>query len=1265
MPDNGLFFGTGEVSDLMRKTDWSRTAIGLPGTWPRSLCTVVNLCLASRYPITIFWGPSFVQFYNDAYRPVLGTKHPAALGQRGHLVWPEIWPTVLGPMFADVLRGVSHAGDDALFLLDRHGYVEETYFNFSYDPIRDDDGRIGGVFVACQETTERVLAERRLQTVRALAQIGNEAKTVDAACALVGRALEANPKDVPFALLYLRDGGGVLRPRSATRTAAPEDVPAFVVPVASGESPFGSSPVGDIEKGLALAEEAPPPTEAMAVPITAVGEAAPIGALVVGRNPRRALDDRYRAFLDMAAASISSALTTARAYQEAQERARALAELDRAKTDFFSNVSHEFRTPLTLLLGPAEEALRGETLTPEDRKRFELVHRNALRLAKLVNTLLDFSRIEAGRVEACFRATALSSLTHELASVFRSAVERAGLRLEVDTPPMREPVYVDHDMWEKIVLNLLSNALKHTFDGEIAVRIREGDASVELEVRDTGVGIPEDELPRIFERFHRVKNVRARTHEGTGIGLALVQELVKLHGGSIHAASAIDRGTSVRVTVPKGTAHLPPDRIQADKKQESIAAGAGPFVQEALRWLPSSESDASTESSPGEDASCVLVADDNTDMRDYLTRLMRERWRVEAVSDGRRALEAARSHRPDVVVADVMMPGLDGFALVRALREDPATASTPVILLSARAGDEATAEGLRKGADDYLAKPFSARQLLARVEVQLASARARREARAAAERERARLYSLFMQAPAAIVILRGPDLVIELANPVWLGVVRKDEGVVGRRLLDVLPELRVQSVREMLARVLRTGIAEHGDSFPVHLDRRGDGRLDEAYFDFVYAPMREVDDTISGVLVFGFEVTDRVAARKRIEQLRAAAESANRAKDEFFSALSHELRTPLNAIIGWSQMLCRNAVAAEQVPRALEAIERSARMQSRLIEDMLDLARIEQGKLVLSVGPVETTRVVEAAIDAVRPAADAKGVRIQPVLDSHATIVGDADRLQQVVWNLLSNAIKFTLRGGRVQVRLRREHSYVEIAVADDGQGIDPGFLPHVFDRFRQAEVAGAPKSGLGLGLAIVRSIVELHGGNVTAQSDGIGKGATFVVRLPTAPLRAEAAAALDDDLVHEPPRTFECPPELRGLRLLVIDDEGETRELLRYVLEQCETHVTLAASAQAGLDEIGRGEFDVLVSDIGMPEHDGYWLIRQVRKLPVSRGGRTPAVALTAYARTEDRTAALRAGFDMHLIKPIDPNELLVVIATLVRMRQAFLSNAPSSNGA
>ena len=391
-------------------------------------------------------------------------------------------------------------------------------------------------------------------------------------------------------------------------------------------------------------------------------------------------------------------------------------------------------------------------------------------------------------------------------------------------------------------------------------------------------------------------------------------------------------------------------------------------------------------------------------------------------------------------------------------------------------------------------------------------------------------------------------------------------------------------------------------------------------------------------------------ARLEAETARAQAESANRMKDQFLSTVSHELRTPLNAMLGWATLLRGGKLDPERRAHALETIERNARVQVRLIEDLLDLGRILQGKFQLAVGPVEVVRVVEAAIDSVRPAADAKGVRLQRTLDSHATIVGDAERLQQIAWNLLSNAIKFTQRGGRVLVTVRRAPSYVELAVADTGEGIAPEFLPHVFEPFRQADGAISRRTGgLGLGLSIVRSLVELHGGTVSAASDGVGLGATFTVRLPMAPVRAATREVVAQ--ASEPPAgaAFECPPALAGLRVLVVDDEKDTRELLTLVLEQCDAVVTTAAGAGEALARLESDRFDVLVSDVGMPDEDGLSMIRRIRQLPADRGGRLPALALTAYARGEDRAQALRAGFNIHLAKPVDPSELVLVIAAMI----------------
>ncbi len=367
--------------------------------------------------------------------------------------------------------------------------------------------------------------------------------------------------------------------------------------------------------------------------------------------------------------------------------------------------------------------------------------RNGARLLRLVNTLLDFSRLEAGRVQAVYQATDLAGFTSELVSVFRSATDKAGLRLIVETSDLGEPVYVDRDMWEKVVLNLISNAFKFTFEGEIAVSVRRTGDMAELRVRDTGVGIPAEAIPKLFERFNRVPNVPSRTHEGSGIGLALVHELVKLHSGSVRAESIAGQGSTFVVSVPLGQSHIASGQMDGSRSLSSTAVGAKPFVEEALRWLPDSTDGTDEIFSVHDDllpVPCpttsqaavrprVLVADDNSDMRQYLSRLLSERYEVETVADGQAALQAVHKERPDLIVSDVMMPILDGFELLKALRAEEETRTIPVVLLSARAGEESRVEGIQTGADDYLIKPFSARELLARVGGRLEIARLQRD----------------------------------------------------------------------------------------------------------------------------------------------------------------------------------------------------------------------------------------------------------------------------------------------------------------------------------------------------------------------------------------------------------------------------------------------------------------------------------------------------------------------------------------------------------
>lgn len=394
----------------------------------------------------------------------------------------------------------------------------------------------------------------------------------------------------------------------------------------------------------------------------------------------------------------------------------------------------------------------------------------------------------------------------------------------------------------------------------------------------------------------------------------------------------------------------------------------------------------------------------------------------------------------------------------------------------------------------------------------------------------------------------------------------------------------------------------------------------------------------------------------REQEARQTAETVNRVKDEFLATVSHELRTPLNAILGWSTMLRNGKLKGEQAERAIETVERSARAQSQLIDDLLDISRIITGKLRLEISTLDLSSVITAAVEAMRPAAEAKGIRLQTMLDSETgLILGDSNRLQQVVWNLVSNAVKFTPKDGRVQVRLERVNSHVEIIVSDTGKGIETDFLPFIFDRFRQADQTTTRQhGGLGLGLSIVRQLVEMHGGTVHAESVGEDKGTTFIVKLPRM-IALYPATGDTGELVHissAPEQNVEIDNTLKlsGLNILIVDDESDSRELLRVVLMQSGATVTVAASASEALKELTRNDFDVLVSDIGMPVEDGYALIEKVRRQPSNKNGRIPAIALTAYARVEDRVRALDAGFQAHIPKPVEPVELIAVITSLVK---------------
>ncbi|HTK67122.1 MAG TPA: SpoIIE family protein phosphatase [Pseudonocardia sp.] len=797
-----------DLRSCVEAFDWSRTPLGSRADWPQSLRSAVEICLSSRFSMWMAWGDELTVLYNDAYRrDTLRTKHPWALGRPAWEVWAEIWPDI-GPRIRSVLdTGVATWDERLLLFLERAGYREETYHTFSYSPLRDDHGVVAGMLCVVTEETERVLAERQLRVLRELGDVPTAA-TAEQACRSAVEVLDAHRDSIPFALAYLREPGGLRLAAATGGLVAGSELATPAVAAGSkrtvwqvaadGRTRLRSGLVGDYPGDIEPSVLGPVvPDEVLLQPIVTVAEIDPVGVLVVGVNPYRALDEVHRGYLELVAGHLSRAVSDARAYADQQHRVEALAELDRAKTEFFTGVSHELRTPLTLIAGPVQDALNDphEPLGEAQRARLELIRRNSARLRRLIDTLLEFSRLEAGQLRPNLVPVDLAELTRGIAQSFSPAANRAGLELVTDCPPLPSAMLVDPAMWENIVFNLLSNAVKYTPAGTVSLALRaDPTGGARLVVSDTGIGIPTEDLQRVFDRFHRVGHGRSaaaggrgRSIEGTGIGLALVSELAALHGGSATAQSTLGAGSEFTVELPASAATTAP-ATAVD------VSGAESFLDEALRWSHPDEpaipptrrghgpdATAAGASNTGPTGSRVLVVEDNPDLRGFVASLLEPHYNVVVAGDGHTGLRLARTQPFDLVLTDVMMPGLDGFELLTALRADPATAGLPVILLSARAGQEAVSEGLEAGADDYLVKPFSSADLVARVRSNMELARLRNhEAARRTAMVRALQDGFYLQDVSAggeiieinpamteILGLRAEDLPIRPPFPFW------------------------------------------------------------------------------------------------------------------------------------------------------------------------------------------------------------------------------------------------------------------------------------------------------------------------------------------------------------------------------------------------------------------------------------------------------------------------------------------------------------------
>ncbi|WP_109485591.1 ATP-binding protein [Occallatibacter savannae] len=1105
-PDLSLFSGSGEMACLMRELDWESTPLGSPDGWPRSLRVAARMLLGSGYPMYIAWGPQFIQIYNHAYRPILGKlKHPAALGNGTPQTFPELWEFI-GPMF---LRVLEHGQETTLLgqalYLNRNGYLEECYYDFSYSPIPDDDpGKVGGVFVTCTEITGSVLEQRRLKTVRDLGSSDPNVHTAEEVCIEAAEVLGRNNLDIPFAALYLVDeSGATARLAAATGVEAGDPICPVTLPISDEgawpvSSALESSPLQHVPDLAQRFAQIPtggwpdPPAEAVLIPFTRTS-LQPVGFIVMGVNPRKQFDTAMEQFLVRCAQTIGGRIASVRAYEDARRRLESLAELDRAKTVFFSNISHEFRTPLTLIASPLDDLANSESLSRADRETIQLAKRNVIRLQRLVNNLLDFSRIEAGRANANFEAVDLVSMTAEIASGFRSTFEKAGLSLSTDAEPLSEKIYIDREMWEKILLNLLSNAFKFTFSGGVTVSIDESADSVCVNVADTGVGIPSEEIPRIFERFHRIEGTRGRSYEGTGIGLALVNELVKIHGGSIQVTSEPGVGTRFEIRLPKGTAHLDPEQVSHSNVSSSASLRVDGFVAEALRWIddpPAGDLISQISSLPEAFANesavkadrrrRVLLVDDNADMREYMARLLEPFFEIEIARDGSKALQRIASSRPDLVMVDAMMPVMDGYELLKQIRENPELASLPVIMVSARAGTEMEIQGREAGADDYVSKPFSSRELVTRVRAVLKVAEIRAASEAAIRASENRSRQVLERTTDAVFVL-DRDWCFTYLNPNALRMISGGRNLIGKNVWEEFPDAVGRAFWKQYHRVMDEGVSvQFNEYYPAPLDK---------WFEVHAYPTEE------GLAAFFRDITLKLksdAALRQNEKLAAVGRLA--------SSIAHEINNPLEAITNLLYLMEMDELMQPRSREFLRSAQAELSRVSHIATQTLHFQRQSKGRV-----EVITADLLDSVIALYRTRFAEPGVVLERDLQPESKIMGYPGDLRQVFSNLLRNALEAIGSNGRISIRERictdpeSGRRFLRITVADSGHGMTPDVQKHLFEPFFSTK----PATGTGLGLWVSKEIIDKHSGRIVVRSSThpVRHGTVFSVLLPIEPI--------------------------------------------------------------------------------------------------------------------------------------------------------------------
>ncbi|KAG8887410.1 hypothetical protein FRB98_009674 [Tulasnella sp. 332] len=1400
--DSGGIFTAGKRSvKMLKEYPWETTPLGPMKTWSSTLLTAVDVCMNHPHPVALWWGPEVTLIYNDAYAHIAGKKHPQLFGQSGKIAWGELWEE-LGPLYDQVMTSGNSVAcnDDRLFFdaLTEAKLPMETYHSWAWLPIRGEDRTVAGILNTTQESTSKVLYERRIKVLRGLGVRTTSARSKAEFTQIIHEVLTKETQfDIPFVAFYFNTVEAPARPRFQDRSleadeklepstiqvtsklmfkiGVPDEHPAIpskqvhVLDRASlkpvrGTQPRPASP-GSTVLGRTLTEEShtvvssdsediesenlsamepqwpffdifsvrrpvyvqnlPPsiaadprfghrdggfndtPREAVIIPVATDDDEVPAAVMIIGLNTRRPYDTEQRTWISLLRVSLSYTLTAALGREAEVKKAEQLAQLDAAKTNFFSSASHELRTPLTLIAGPVRDAF-DVTKEPKVKDLLSLAMRNTSRLGRLVDSLMDFSRLEAGRLIGRFKLTELASFTIDLASLFRKPIERESLEYSVACDRTDETaVYVDQELWEKIVFNIIGNAFKYTMKGHVHVYFKYRPPYAEFIVSDTGVGIPADDLDKIFERFHRV---------AASVQLTILD----------NSDPESPHGTTFTVYIPLGTEHLSRENIDEtdDEFKRKNTYGIG-IIEEASGWAKNAYDDvtpsesvssdtageSNTESSKsGEMTSLfrfapddvILVVDDNRDVRKFIQFIFKRFCSVIEAENSMEALMLMQAQRPNLVITDFMMPGMDGMQFVNAIKEKPSLELVPVIILTARAGDEARIEGLMSGADDYMSKPFKSRELIARAHLHMQIGKRKMQMQKAFELSKITGFvhpdsrkSLLNLTTAALESEGGGCLELQWINGRWtkLQVERVENGLIGT-VTDV-----------------------------------SDRRLYEA------AQLAQAKER---------EVLAQLRAADA-EKQRADADERRRGQELLVDVTSHELRQPVSAILNCSQLvrvnmenLIEKLRSSENQPfvptpellatmeedlDALDSIYQCGLSQERIANDVLSLSRMQLE--TLSVQSIEFPLVKELRriLSIFTNELRMKKITLDLKLGDSISLLGvdkvasDRNRFGQIITNLMSNAIKFTdislppnrqiivfldlsveppLANSCV-VPPKKEHAmipkkllpdqevFVYVAVQDSGPGLKPGDLALLFQRFQQGSNSHEVFGGSGLGLFVSRKLCELMGGNIEVSSV-YGQGATFrffikvhttspssnsskgsggVPQTPISPISLISLLPLPALSPHvivppAPHASSSRPTTQTSYHILITEDNLINQTVLNRQLKHAGFTTELASNGKEALEAVKRlasGEgtvdpalprqFDVILMDCEMPVMDGHTAAREIRRLEGE--GVLPLrnwiLALTGNARQGQVDAALKSGMDDIIIKPYKIDELITKI--------------------